>query len=66
MKKRRCPQCDIYSFYILNEKNESILVYVNEDYKVIARNPKESLEGYNIDTVYCLGCSWNGSPRNLR
>jgi len=66
MKKRKCPQCDIYSFYILNNKGESLLVYVDENYNIIARNPKESLYGYNLDTIYCLGCSWKGSPKSLR
>ena len=51
MKRRLCPQCKIPNFYVLNEK------------KVIAAKEGESLEGFDLTVIYCLGCSWSGSPR---
>jgi len=66
MKKLRCPQCDIHRFYVRNENHDKVLVTVDEDYNISALNPEDSLEGFLLDTLYCLGCSWSGSPKSLR
>ena len=29
----------------------------------IAAKEGESLEGFDLTVIYCLGCSWSGSPR---
>ncbi|WP_072530251.1 hypothetical protein [Bacteroides ilei] len=65
MRKMLCPQCKIAAMYVKNEKGDRLLVYVMEDGSVVPKNPVESLEGYDTDEVYCLGCSWHGSPRKL-
>ena len=65
MKKLNCPQCKINRFGVRNEKGESVVVTVNERYEIMPIHPEESLEGFDLSIVYCLGCSWSGSPRNL-
>ena len=63
MRKRLCPQCKIANFYVLNPQGERRLVYVSTDFEVIPSKPGESLEGFDIEAIYCLGCSWSGSPK---
>jgi len=65
MKKLLCPQCKIHRFRVNNEKGDSVVVIVNENYEVIPIHPEESLEGFDLEVLYCLGCSWKGSPRSL-
>jgi hypothetical protein len=65
MKKLNCPQCKINRFRVRNGKGESVVVAVNDAYEIIPIHPEESLEGFDLSIVYCLGCSWSGSPRNL-
>lgn len=61
-----CPQCDIHRFFVKNEKMEQLLVTVNDLYEIIPVNPGESLEGFDLGMLYCLGCSWSGSPKSLK
>lgn len=63
MKRRLCPQCKIPNFYVLNDKKERRLVFVDENFQVIPSREDESLEGFDLTVIYCLGCSWSGSPR---
>ena len=65
MRKLMCPQCGIAAFYIKNTEGERRLVYVSEEGEVIPKNPWEDMEGFDPDIVYCLGCSWSGSPKRL-
>ena len=51
--------------YIKNEDGERRLVYVDETGQVVPKYPEESLEGFNTEEVFCLGCSWHGSPKRL-
>lgn len=64
--KLKCPQCGAERFYVKNELKETRLVTVNENYEVILVHKNESLEGFNLDYLYCLGCSWEGSTTSLR
>lgn len=64
-KKSLCPQCKVGAFYLKNEQGERRLVYVLETGEVVPKYPSDSLEGYDTEVVYCLGCSWNGSPKRL-
>lgn len=66
MKLLKCPQCDIHRFYVKNELNENRLVTVNEFLEIIPVHANESLNGYDLTILYCLGCSWHGSPQSLR
>ena len=65
MKKLLCPQCKIASMYVKNRQGDRLLVYVEPAGKVVPKYPDESLEGFYLETVYCLGCSWSGSPRSM-
>lgn len=65
MKKMLCPQCKIAVMCVKNAKGERRVVYVTDQGEVIAKHPEESLEGFDLDVVYCLGCSWSGSPKRL-
>ena len=65
MKKLNCPQCKINRCRVRNGKGESVVVTVNERYEIIPIHPEESLEGFDLSIVYCLGCSWSGSPDRL-
>ena len=66
MRKKVCPQCRISSFFVKNAEGERRLVYVNEQGEIVTKYPEESLEGFDLEVVYCLGCSWSGSPKRLR
>ena len=66
MKKLKCPQCDIHRFQVKNALGESLVVIVNENLEIEPIYPHESLEGYDLSIIYCLGCSWSGSPKSLK
>lgn len=51
--------------YVKNEQGDRLLVYVLEDGKIVPKSPEESLEGFDLTEVYCLGCSWHGSSKRL-
>ena len=65
MRKLLCPQCKIAGLYVKNEKKEMLLVYVSDEGEVVPRNLEENMEGFDLTIVYCLGCSWSGSPKRL-
>lgn len=65
MRKLLCPQCKIAALYVKNDRGERLLVYVTEDGEVVPKNPDSSTEGFDFSEVYCLGCSWHGSPKRL-
>lgn len=65
MKKLLCPQCKIQRFRVKNDKGDSVVVTITEKFEIVPIHPEESLEGFDLDVVYCLGCSWKGSPRSL-
>lgn len=65
MRKLLCPQCKIAALYVKNDRNVRLLVYVMEDGEVVPKNPADSMDGFDLTEVYCLGCSWHGSPKRL-
>ena len=60
-----CPQCKIHRFQVKNLLGDFIVVTVNEKYEIFPIHDQESLEGYDLTIVYCLGCSWSGSVKSL-
>ena len=64
-KNKLCPQCKIRRFQVKNEKGESLVVVVDMDNNIIPVHENKSLDGFNLDVLYCLGCSWKGSVNNL-
>jgi len=66
MRNLKCPQCEIHRFFVKNEKSETVLVTINDQYEVVKVHQDDSLEGFDLTMLYCLGCSWSGSPKSLR
>ena len=60
-----CPQCKIAALYVVNDRKERLLVYVLENGEVVPKDPAASTDGFDLTEVYCLGCSWHGSPKRL-
>ena len=58
MRNLNCPQCDIHRFVVKNDKGETVLVTVTETYEIVAVNVTDSLDGFDLTVIYCLGCSW--------
>ena len=65
MRKLLCPQCKISSMYVKNAAGERLLDYVFDKGEVIPKYEDVSTEGFDMDEVFCLGCSWSGAPRRL-
>lgn len=51
--------------YVKNANGERLLVYITQDGNVLPKDPSASTEGFDMTVVYCLGCSWHGSPQRL-
>jgi hypothetical protein len=66
MKNVLCPQCKIRRFCVKNELGESVVVTVTEELEVVPIHAAESLIGFDLTILYCLGCSWTGSPQSLK
>jgi len=65
MKNLLCPQCEVQRFHVKNELNEFLVVTVNEFFEITTVHSNDSLNGFNLSILYCLGCSWQGSPKSL-
>lgn len=65
MKDKICPQCKIRRFRVKDEKGNSVVVTVTDDNQIVPVHPEESLEGFDLEILYCLGCSWKGSVKKL-
>ncbi|EXZ29312.1 hypothetical protein M128_1565 [Bacteroides fragilis str. S6L8] len=51
--------------YVKNDQGERLLVYIAQDGTVVPKYPEIPIEGFDFTEVYCLGCSWHGSPKQL-
>lgn len=65
MRKLVCPQCKVAAVYVKNEKGDRLPVYVTDNGQIVPKDPKASLDGFNLEEVFCLGCSWHGTPRRM-
>lgn len=65
MRKLICPKCKIPNLFLKNDANERRLIYVMADLTIVPSRENENLEGFNLDEIFCLGCSWSGSVRSL-
>ncbi|MDD2564577.1 MAG: hypothetical protein PHU27_10220 [Salinivirgaceae bacterium] len=66
MKFLFCPQCGIRRFHLKNEKGETLLVQITREFVIVPVNTNESVEGFDQTTLYCLGCSWIGTIKELK
>lgn len=59
-----CPKCQIPNFYLKSTNSSDILpVYVSYEGEIIPKREGDSVEGYDTETIYCLGCSWSGAVK---
>ena len=65
MRKIICPLWKEGAFFILTSSGERLPVYVSREGEIVPKDPAASLEGYDLTEVYCLCCSWHGSPKRL-
>lgn len=65
MRKLVCPQCKVAAVYVKNEKGDRLPVYVTDNGQIVPKDPEASLDGFNLEKVFCLGCSWHGNPRRM-
>ena len=65
MRKMLCPQCKIAGMYVKNEQGDRLLVYITQEGVVVPKDIEALTEGFDFTEVYCLGCSWHGSPKRL-
>ena len=64
MRKLLCPQCKVSSMYVKNGKGERRAVYVTDGGVVVARKEGETLDGFDLETVYCCLLYTSPSPRD--
>lgn len=64
-RKKLCPQCKIGRFQVKNDAGEAVVVIVNENSVIVPLHEGQSLEGFDLTVLYCLGCSWKGSVNKL-
>jgi len=61
-----CPQCGVAIFYVKNEKGERLNVKVTGKMEIVLVDKTKSLKGFNIEELFCLGCSWHGKLSELK
>ncbi|MCD4833843.1 MAG: hypothetical protein K8R31_08625 [Bacteroidales bacterium] len=66
MKFMVCPQCGIANFYVKNSIGERLNVKVTRELDIIPVDESKSLEGFNLNELFCLGCSWHGKISDLK
>ncbi len=65
MRKLMCPKCQIPSFYLKGGGDDILPVYITSEGDIVPKRDADTLDGYDTDVIYCLGCSWSGSVANL-
>lgn len=65
MRNKLCPQCKVRRFQVKNVQGEAVVVTVDEQNQINPIHEGISLDGFDLDILYCLGCSWKGSVRQL-
>mgnify|MGYP003222111817 CR=1 FL=1 len=54
MRKMVCPQCKVGAFFVMNGQGERLPVYISDKGEIVPKDSTSSLEGYDLDTVYCF------------
>lgn len=65
MRKLVCPKCKIPNLFLKNASNERRLIYVLVDHTIIPSRENETLDGFDLNEIFCLGCSWTGTVNQL-
>ena len=66
MKKRLCPACGTTALYVTNELGERKAVYETSENEIIPTKENDNLDGFDLQTIYCFGCSWSGTVNRLK
>ena len=66
MKFIVCPQCGIANYYVKNDKGERLNIKVTRELEIITIDKSKNLDGYNLNELFCLGCSWHGEITELK
>ena len=66
MKYMICPQCETASFYVKNDKGERLNVKITRDMEIISTDCSKRIDGFNLNILFCLGCSWSGRINELK
>ncbi|MGL5684037.1 MAG: hypothetical protein ACRDDZ_13455 [Marinifilaceae bacterium] len=66
MRKLLCPKCGIPNLFIKNSQGERRNIFVLADGSIIPAKEGESIDGFDTETIYCLGCSWSGTAKQLK
>ena len=65
MRKLMCPKCQIPNFYLKGGGDDILPVYITSNGEIRPKREGDTLDGYDADVIYCLGCSWSGSVTTL-
>ncbi len=65
MRNKLCPQCKIRRFQVKNAQGNAVVITVSENNEIQPIHPEQSLDGFDLEVLYCLGCSWKGSVNKL-
>lgn len=66
MKFMVCPQCGIVNFYVKNDAGERLNVKISRALEIISLDKSKNLDAYNLNELFCLGCSWHGKISELK
>lgn len=61
-----CPQCGIANFYVKNDAGERLNVKVSSVLGIIPVDKSKNIDVYNLEILYCLGCTWQGKVSELK
>jgi hypothetical protein len=65
MKFLVCPKCGIRRFHVKDKNGNVVVVQITTTHKIVPVNKEQSLDGFDLNILYCLGCSWKGSKEKL-
>lgn len=65
IKYMLCPKCGIRRFFVKNISGETVVVQVTSNFDIVPVDEKQNLDGFDLEVLYCLGCSWKGRKEKL-
>jgi hypothetical protein len=66
MEKYECPLCGSATFYVPLNKLEAIYFNVtSEGIQPTKRSAGKDISQLNFDEIWCVGCAWHGSLKEL-
>jgi len=65
MKFLVCPKCGIRRFMVKDSLGNTAVVQVTTDFEIVPVEKNQNLDGFDLEILYCLGCSWKGLKNKL-